>query len=109
MKSRDEFGDLLREMGLNGKGIEIGVATGKYSKILLDNTDLEKIYFLDPWKHFAEEEYRDSSNLKQSEQDRSYDMVCNIVKPYGDRAEVIREDCTMSVNDFEDGYFDFIM
>jgi hypothetical protein len=108
MKSRNEFGNLLRDMELEGKGIEIGVATGKYSKILLDNTDLEKIYFIDPWKHYPDEEYTDSSNVQQSIQDDLYKQVCNLLEPYEDRAEVIREDCAISVNDFEDEFFDFI-
>ena len=108
MKSRNNFGILLKSMGLNGNGIEIGVATGKYSKILLDTTELKKIYLLDAWKHFPTEEYNDSSNVKQAAQDALYEMVCKKVRPYGNRVQVIREDCTVAVNNFEDDFFDFV-
>ena len=108
MKSRDEIGNLLRSLGLNGIGIEIGVATGKYSKTLLDSTDLKTIYLLDSWKHYSETEYKDASNKKQEKQDEFYKMVCGMAKPYGDRAKIIRGDCTVVVNDFEDEFFDFL-
>jgi len=106
--SRNRFGDLLREKGLNGIGIEIGVATGNFSQILLEHTSLQKIYFLDAWKHFSPEEYKDPCNASQKEQDKRHASVIKRLAPYGDRYEIIKGDCTEIVNNFEDGYFDFL-
>ena len=108
LSNRNQFGDLLKKKGLDGIGIEIGVATGNFSQILLEQTSLKKIYFLDAWKHFPTEEYKDPCNASQKEHDKIYAAIVKRLAPYGDRVEIIRGDCTEEVNNFEDGYFDFL-
>lgn len=108
LKSRNQLGSVLEELGLNGFGIEIGVSEGNFSQILLDNTKLQKIYFLDAWKHFSMEEYTDPTNAPQKQQDRRYNKVVARLESYGERAEIIRGDCRDVVKDFDDEYFDFI-
>lgn len=108
MKSRNDFGLLLKDIGLNGNGIEIGVGTGKFSKILLSNTNLKKIYLLDAWKEFDIDVYNDKTNAKQAEQDARYQIVLKDMSVYGDRVSVIRKDSREAFKDFADGFFDFI-
>ena len=107
-KLRDDFGDLLKSLNLNGAGIEIGVGLGKFSRILVEKSDLRKIYLLDAWKEFPKDEYQDISNKAQAEQDARYESVVRLFEPNKDRVEIIRDDCTCAVNKFEDGFFDFI-
>jgi len=105
---RDDFGIVLDSLGLNGIGIEIGVRIGEFSEILLRNTKLKQICFLDAWKEYPPDLYQDLANCSQQEQDQRYAITVNKLKRYGDRARIIRKDCVDAVNDFEDCYFDFI-
>ena len=108
LKSRNDIGAILEERNLNGIGIEIGVATGNYSQILLDNTKLKKIYFVDTWKYFSDGEYKDPCNVKQKKQNARYHSVVKRLSPYGERAEIIKGDCSELVHDFPDEYFDLV-
>jgi len=47
--SRSEFGRLLKERGLLGNAAEIGVATGLYSRQIL-NWGVKNLLLVDPWK-----------------------------------------------------------
>ncbi|MFA5314302.1 MAG: class I SAM-dependent methyltransferase [Methanomassiliicoccales archaeon] len=107
IKYRDEFPKLLNELNLNGNGIEIGVANGKFSKVLL-TSNISKFYLLDAWREFPKELYQDKSNCPQVEQDKRYEFVVNEMKSYGDRVVIIRDDCHNACNVFSDGHFDFI-
>ena len=107
--SRNDFGKFLAEKGLNdGYAIEIGVADGKFSKILLDTCRFKKIYLLDTWKHFDDGSYNCSCNKAQQEQDKIYQNVVSAMSMYGDKVEVIRGDSTIEFQKFQDNYFDFI-
>jgi len=105
---REKFGVLLDELGLCENGIEIGVATGNYSEILLSSTKLKKIYFLDPWREYSKEVYNDTTNCSQLGQDNRYNFVVKRLGKFGDRAVIIRKDSIESLEDFSDRYFDFI-
>lgn len=108
VKDRNEFGNLLNSLCLEGNGIEIGVNCGDYSEILLNTSKLRKIYLLDIWKELPYEQYYDITNKAQDEQDNKYYMVVEKMKQYGERVEIIRKDCSIAYSDFEDGFFDFI-
>ena len=56
IKKRDDFGLLLKSLGLNGYGIEIGVERAQFSKAILGSSELKKVYLLDAWKMFPKEE-----------------------------------------------------
>lgn len=57
-KNRDEFINIINELNLK-IGCEIGVYKGDFSLKLLNNTNLSKLYLIDPWKHL--ENYKKSS------------------------------------------------
>jgi len=107
-KRHDVFGPLMHIMGLRGIGIEIGVAEGKFSEIILNTSPLRKLYLLDIWKEFSMDEYTDGNNAAQAEQDRRYQLVLNKMQQYGERVSVLREDSRKSFKQFHDGFFDFI-
>jgi hypothetical protein len=39
----------LKQKGYNGTGIEVGVAGGHYSEVLLEHSDLSRLFSVDPW------------------------------------------------------------
>lgn len=49
LKTREEIPFLLRHMGLTGHGAEVGVGSGWFSAWLLKNSDLSRLYSIDPW------------------------------------------------------------
>ena len=50
-KTRIELPYLLKYLGLNGCGIEIGALEGWYSEQILSRSNLEMLYLCDPWRH----------------------------------------------------------
>ena len=105
IEHRENFGELLKEHGLNGIGIEIGVQRGDFSRILLDTTELKEIILLDSWQHF--ENYQDLANHSQKMQDYLYDLVKK--RFAGEpRVRIIKGDCRVAVTGFDDESFDFI-
>jgi len=106
IKVREEFGLLLRKLDINGSGIEIGVAQGEFSEVLLQTSALKKLFLLDSWKEYKG--YEDSNNVSQEEQDRRYFSVLDRMDKYGNRATVIRSDCNDAVKYMGDAPFGFI-
>lgn len=105
---REQFGSLLNSLNLNGYGIEVGVAEGYFSKILLKTSNLKKLYLLDSWKHYAEETYIDSNNLSDEEQEKRYLELLKKMSSYENRVYPIRADCRNAVHIFKDNFFDFV-
>jgi FkbM family methyltransferase len=92
-------------------GAEIGIAGGQHIKTLLEKTNLEKIYGVDP----LESEMWDKSNMGslnvQKEYggfDNLYQQIVNMLKPYGDRCEIIRDTSVSASDQFEDESLDFV-
>ena len=93
MSSRKEFGKLID--GLNLKiGVELGVAAGIFSDILLKNSNLEKLFSIDRWNdHHNEEEMKKAKTL---------------LSVYKERSIILQTTFDKALNDFSDDYFDFI-
>lgn len=70
-------------------GVEIGVAFGGHSEAILLQTQIEKLYGVDPYRHFNN--YDDPMNLPQSEFDALYEFAKHRLAKFGDRFEVVRE------------------
>ncbi len=95
--------NLIRKFGLK-RGIEIGVSTGGHSHALLKNTDIEKLYSIDP--------YTNNTTFHLSGRDYVYDVMFYRVKyrlgQYGQRSELIRAYSADVINLFKDNDFDFV-
>ncbi|NCC04771.1 MAG: glycosyltransferase [Proteobacteria bacterium] len=70
-------------------GIEIGVAFGGHSEAILHRTQTEKLYGVDPYRHF--DNYDDPMNLLQSEFDTLYEFTLDRLAKFGTRFQLIRE------------------
>lgn len=64
LTSREQFPDLLYQLGLNGIGVELGVAAGTYSNSLLEQSDLRVLFSVDRWTdHHDDKEARSAHQL----------------------------------------------
>ena len=78
-------------------GVELGVAFGGHSEALLKNTEVSRLYGIDPYRHF--DEYDDPMNLPQDEFDELYLYTLNRLKPFGDRYIHIRKTSDSAISD----------
>jgi hypothetical protein len=99
---------LLNLLGLKGKGVEIGVAKGEYSEIILKYGKLSTVYSVDPWKGFRAEIYDDVNNVPQEEQDRRYELTRRKLERYGERSKILRMTSSDAAKLFNDRTFDLI-
>lgn len=103
---------ILKRLGENPVGVEVGVFTGALSTKLLSRPDL-KLFMVDSWiQADPESDYAKSTdfhgNLTQSDQDRFYNHSVAVTSFAADRREVIRKDSVTASKDFEDGSLDFV-
>lgn len=90
-------------------GAEIGVAAGQHIKALMENTNIEKMYGIDP---YATETWDMHSffdiNNEYGGFDGLYNEVSEMLSVYGDRVELVRKKSIEAAPDFEDGCLDFV-
>lgn len=103
-KTREEvLPRILTENSLEGKGVEIGVFKGQFSKHILENWK-GKLYLIDPWR--GVENYIDASN--HSNHPTAYSDTMNSISGYEDRAIMMRCLSSQAVDFFEDESLDFV-
>jgi hypothetical protein len=88
----------------NGKGVEIGVFKGEFSKHILNNWG-GTLYMIDVWRPLGNE-YEDASNHK--EHIDAYQQTMENIKGFEDRGIMIRASSEISANMFQDESLDFI-
>lgn len=103
---------ILKRLGDNPVGVEIGVFTGALSSKLLCKPDL-KLFMVDSWVQAdPNSEYAKSTDfhggLSQADQDRFYNHSVESTSFAADRRTVIRKDSLEAAKDFEDGSLDFV-
>ena len=109
----DQMPSLMKAMQIcNSESIfiEIGTWEGVFSDTLLKSTNCKKLYCVDPYKHFANNEYPDAINDLTQEQ---YDNVFlntnkNLSTKYGERVEFIRLESVNASKMFENNSVDFV-
>ncbi len=95
LRTRRNIPLLLSQLGLNGIGIELGVARANYSKIILKTSNLATLYAVDRW-----------SDRKHT--DKQYNMVIEESKKWNGRFIIIRKTFEEAARLFDDEFFDFI-
>ena len=103
---KNDLFSLLRLNDYHDKAIEIGVARGNFSSALLSNTNISKLYCIDPYCNFEQKEYNDGMNTYNMEVEF---MECqkNLSK-FGDRVEFVRKTSSEAVGQFQDHSIDFV-
>ena len=107
----DQMPALIKALSVgaeNATFVEIGTWTEDFSETLLKYTKCKKLYCVDPYRHFENNEYPDSMNtLTQA----SFDMVFANTKlrlsKYGYRVEFICELSTDAAQKIADESVDF--
>lgn len=56
LRHRYEIGEVLKTMGLNGFGAEIGVAYGENAEQILGRSELKRLFLVDPWAYVRGED-----------------------------------------------------
>ncbi len=94
MKTRDDFGKTLN----GGYGVELGVSQGRFSKQLLQSSNLKMLFSIDRWS----EEVGVPHDYEQ------YLEAKDTLREFGNRSVVIMLPFAEAVHLFQDECFDFI-
>ena len=101
LKTRGQLGAALKSLGLNGYGVELGVADGWFSNQILLTSDLKTLFSVDPWSQTDKHEcHLSSSDL--------YQVTVDTLRPYGHRSQIMKMYSYDAVDIFKDEFFDFI-
>jgi len=93
----------------NGVFAEVGTWEGDFSYDLLKYTTCQKLFCVDPYKHFTEGEYPDGMNrLTQAEFDTKFLTVNQRFHEFGPRAEFVRMESVQASTYFPENFFDFV-
>lgn len=84
------FSRVVNNYGLK-VGVEIGVAFGGHSEAILAQTNVTKLYGIDPYRHFSN--YDDPMNFTQPEFDVLYEFTRSRLSTFEGRFELVR-DCS---------------
>jgi len=107
----DQMPSLLKAIKMNSENsvfVEIGTWEGGFAEDLLIYTNCKKLYCVDPYRHFDNDEYPDSmNNLTQNDFDNVFEKTKNRLSKYGDRVEFIRELSVDAAKKFADESIDF--
>ena len=93
----------------NGIFAEVGTWEGDFSYDLLKYTTCQKLFCVDPYKHFTDGEYPDGMNLlTQKEFDAKFFTVNQRFRDFGSRVDFVRKESVEASSHFPDNFFDFV-
>jgi hypothetical protein len=101
---RNELINDLDNLVPNGKGVEIGVFKGEFSKYILNNWG-GKLYMVDVWRPLGGE-YEDASNHRDHID--AYQETMESIKGLEDRGIMVRATSEVAADMFQDESLDFI-
>ncbi len=104
-KHREQIGEFLNSLNLNGKGAEIGTFKGEFSKKILNSWG-GKLYMVDVWRPLSDDEYDDMSNHRNHID--AYSKVIDNIQGFEDRAFMLRMKGEYASELFEDESLDFV-
>jgi len=93
-----------------GLCVEVGTWKGEFGEHILAKDSVTKLYCVDPYKHFINNEYPDAMNaLTQTEFDSLFNTVNNkLTSIFGNKVEFIRKMSTEAAQHFDDNSLDFV-
>lgn len=109
-ESHEWLADFINERNDILEGVEIGVAFGANMKHLLENTNLEKLYGIDPYEKEGLLELTTYYNFEKEfgSYDCFYEHVSELLKPFGTRAKLIRMYSQYAHTKFRNNSLDFV-
>ena len=106
--SRDELPYILNGLNLFGEGAEIGVKSGIYSEYILKIWHGQKLYSIDPWIEFLQDEYIDSANVDKDQQEEFYKQTFQRLNRFASRSRILRCTSEKAAHQFRTGQLDFV-
>jgi len=97
--------ELLKYMP-SGIVAEIGVATGRLSKIILENNNPKKLVLIDAWRNFNLG-YADDNMVTEDKHEARYQSVKEMFAQ-NKVVSIVRDFSTVAAEKFEDNYFDWV-
>lgn len=108
MRTRNEFPQLLRGLGLIGYAAEIGVAEGGFSYHLLDHWP-GRCHQIDPWQILKEPGFSGHGEDTDDGMEKRFKaIVQNSITKYLGRAFPMRSTSDQAAHRFPNEYFDFV-
>jgi hypothetical protein len=99
---------VLNARGLLGEAVEVGVQSGLFSEVILNEWKGRRLHLVDPWLSAPAEEYIDRSNVSQERHDHIYAEALDRVARFGERALVHRTTSVEAAATFADKSVDFV-
>lgn len=90
------------------RGVEVGVAEGNFSNLLLAKSNLDILYSIDCWLKFPKEVYQDKRNDSQFRINLRYFHTVLRLSKYKERSVIFRMKSEDAVKMFKDGELDFV-
>lgn len=106
LKTRNDIGFLLNNMGLEGIGVEVGVAFGENAEIILHKANLALLMLIDPWDYVPQENPKGYADAIKDWQG-CYDYCKSKIARFGKRAFMLRETSEEASKKIKDGSLDF--
>lgn len=104
--SRNNLGALLNCLALLGEGVEVGVAGGDYSKIILDTWQGRRLHLVDIWRYLPN--YRDIANLPDERQELLLRKLPGKLAAHAGRYQVHRLLSEQAAEQFANESLDFV-
>jgi hypothetical protein len=94
----------------NGICVEVGTWQGGFTQSILSKDNVTKVYCVDPYRHFTNNEYPDGMNeLSQQQFDSLFTQVKQrLTLSYASKVEFIRKLSVEGSKHFEDNSLDFV-
>lgn len=106
VKARSDLPALLNELDLTGYGVEVGVFTGFYARMILATWTGEKLYLVDPWHD--QRDYKDAARCNEWTGNGRLRDTLERLKSFEGRFEIIRKHSPEAADEFEDDSLDFV-
>lgn len=98
--------DLIKDLGPDLVGCEIGVDRGETTKYLLESLPaIQKLYLIDPWEAFMDSKY---GLIPQETVDESKRIALENIRPHNDRVCLIEDTSEAAANYISANILDFI-
>lgn len=106
IERREEFGDLLNQLGLVGDAVEVGVLRGEFAEILLERWQGRMLHLVDPWRQLPG--YVDIANVGDAEHEANYAATRARLAPHQNRYRLVRDLSENAAAQFANGSLDFV-
>jgi hypothetical protein len=103
---REDLPFFLNIRGMTGRGVELGVQRGEFSRHLLQHWKGEKLYLIDSWREIPG--YQDIATRDHNGHLDDLAHTFMAVYSYGQRATIIREFSAEAAEFFEEASLDFV-